>query len=247
MKTLNFAYTPLITRLSFHMRVPSSEIAVLDSLPYVEKQYVRDEIVISRGDKVGPVVLVTSGWAARSRYTSQGQRQIINILLPGDIVTPDVFVLKSIDHEIEALSSLTVRLINKDDLQNLLRKASGLSAALWWATAQEDSIVREHVVRLGRRKAIERIAHLLLEVHRRLLIVQQADEAAMIFPLSQAEIADVLGLSVVHVNKSISKLEKAGFIRRQKRLVQLIDIAGMAELCDFDTLYLHLAQEQVAS
>ncbi|MFQ6550532.1 Crp/Fnr family transcriptional regulator [Aestuariibius sp. 2305UL40-4] len=243
----DFAYTPLVTRLGYYMGVPAADISALDALPYREQRFDRGDVIIARGASINWVVLVTSGWAARSRNTRSGDRQIINILLPGDIVTPDVFVLHRLDHEIEALSTVTIRFLEKPDLQALLERAPGLATALWWAAAQEDSIVREHVVRLGRRNAIERIAHFLLEMHRRLMIVKQADEGAMILPLTQLEIADALGLSNVHVNKTLFKLEDLGHIRRQKTVTQLLNIPALAALCDFDTLYLHLEADQAVS
>ncbi len=236
----DFAYTPLTTRLGYYMGVPSADLAAIDDLVFEERSYERGAEVIGQGDAVRSAILITSGWSARARYTAQGARQIISILLPGDIATPDLFVIDRMDHAIVALSELTVRFLDKQMLQSFLVRAPELAAALWWATAQEDSIVREQVVRLGRRNAIERTAHFLLEVHRRLLVVQQATESAMIVPLTQNEIADALGLTNVSVSKTMSRLERARLIRRQRTVIQLLDIDGLVELSDFNTFYLHL-------
>ncbi len=239
----DFAYTPLITRLSYYFGVPSKDMSALDELPYEARSYDRGDVIMERGKSVTSFILVTSGWAARTRYTRAGQRQIINILLPGDLMTPDAFVLERIDHAIEALSPVSLRMVSEKNLQALFAKAPGLAPALWWASSQEDAIVREHVVRLGRRNALERVSHFLLEMHRRLLIVHQADENAMILPITQAEISDALGLSVVHVNKTISRLDGYGLIRRTKTLIEILNVEDLISLCDYDMLYLHLKHE----
>lgn len=203
--------------------------------------------MLARGGLVDTVIFVTSGWAARSRYTPDGKRQIVHVLLPGDVVTPDVLVLKRMDHEIEALSTLSARFVRRSEFQALLLSLPRLACALWWASAQEDSLVREHVVRLGRRSALERIAHFILELHRRLLIVGQASEGAMIMPVTQSEIGDALGLSNVHVSKTLSKLQSLGHIKRTRTLIQLLDVDGLAELCDFDVLHFHLRPDLEAA
>lgn len=243
----DFAYTPLATRLKYYMDVGDGDVAALEGIAYEERHAVRGETIFARGQNIEWVVLIMSGWAARTRYTRDGARQIVNFLLPGDILTPDAFVIRQLEHEIEALSSVTLRILAMTDMQAVLERANGLASALWWAAAQEDSIVREHVVRLGRRNAQERIAHFLLEMHRRMLVVKQAAENSMILPLTQAEIADALGLSLVHVNRSLSFLQKEGHIDRRNTVIQLLDIPRLAEFCDFDTLYLSLERQQQAA
>ncbi|MEO0362727.1 MAG: Crp/Fnr family transcriptional regulator [Pseudomonadota bacterium] len=231
---------PLTTRLRRYGRLDAAQATPLERMPFVEKTYARGETIIRRGDPVENVLVMTSGWAARSRVVRSGNRQIIHILLAGDLMTADAFVLKRMDHQIEALSTAVVRFVKPGDLRRALESSPGLSAALWWAAAQEDSLIREHVVRVGRRPALERVSHFLLELHRRLLMVGQATEGAMILPITQEEIGDALGLSNVHVNKMLRDLERRGLLRRRKTVLQIEDRAAMARFCDFDEVHFHL-------
>ena len=181
-----------------------------------------------------------SGWAARARYTLNGSRQIIHILLPGDLLTGEVFIVNRMDHDLVSMTNTVVRLIAPRELKDLFRRAPGISAALWWAAEQEDGMLREHIVRLGRRSALERTAHLLLELHRRLLLVQQATEDVFVLPITQSEISDVLGLSVVHVHRTLKVLDNSGLIDRRKSIIRLNDREALARLCDFDLSHFHL-------
>lgn len=242
----DFAYSPLVTRLSHYGGIDKKELEFFDELPFSETRYQKGDRVLERGDNVDKVIVVTSGWAARSSYTKNGNRQIIHILLAGDIVTPDVFVLKHIDHEIEALSTLTVRHLNMSDLTGLFAKAPTLSTALWWASAQEDSLVREHVVQLGRRNSLQRVAHFILELHRRLVSVDQATEEAMILPITQNVISDALGLTFVTVSRNLKLLTQEGFVAKNNTVLQLLDAEGLSSFCDFDTVYFHLQQDKNA-
>lgn len=234
------AYTPLATRLSQFFGLDPEDVAKLDALPFRQRAHDAGEQILGRGDRIEGMFLMISGWAARVRYTPEGSRQIIHILLPGDLVTDDVFVTRRIDHEFISLTKIVVRLINPDDFHDLFLKAPTMLAALWWAGAQEDGMLREQIVRLGRRSAIQRTCHLLLELHRRLLMVHQATDESFILPITQIEISDVLGLSIVHVNRTLKKLDDAGLIERRKSLMRLLDRESLAQLCDFDVAHFHL-------
>ncbi len=237
---IDVAYSPLATRLSRYYGLDSKDVASLDSLPFRQRTFERGQSVVSRGDPIKDVILMISGWAARVRYTPSGARQIIHVLLPGDFLTSEIFVSRRLDHELVSMTKSVVRLMKPQDLRDLFRQAPGLSTALWWAAEQEDGMLREQIVRLGRRSALERTAHLILELHRRLLIVQQATEDAFVLPITQTEISDVLGLSVVHIHRTLRKLHDAGLIERRKSIIRLCDRDALADLCDFDLTHFHL-------
>ena len=238
--SIDVAYTPLATRLARYYGLLQDDVAHLDTLPFTQADYVAGQSVVARGDPIEDVYLMISGWAARVRYTPSGSRQIIHILLPGDLITGEVFVVRRIDHELISLTNTSIRIIKPQALLDLFRNAPSLSAALWWTAEQEDGMLREQIVRLGRRSALERTAHLLLELHRRLLMVQQATDEAFILPLNQEHISDVLGLSVVHINRTLKRLERSGHIERRGSVIRLKGREKLAGLCDFDLAHFHL-------
>lgn len=238
--TVDVAYTPLATRLFKYYGLDPGDVAQLDSLPYRQRSFAPGESIIRRGDRIEHIILMVSGWAARARYTPSGARQIIHILLPGDLLTGEAFVVARIDHELVSMTRSVARLITRRDLRELFDQAPRISAALWWAAEQEDGMLREQIVRLGRRSALERTAHLILELHRRLLIVQQATEDALVLPITQSEISDVLGLSVVHIHRTLKCLQSSGLIDRRKSVIRLLDRDALARICDFDLSHFHL-------
>lgn len=237
---VDVAYSPLSTRLSRYYRLNADDIATLEALPHKQLAFGAKTPIVSRGDVVDQLMLLISGWVVRCRYTRSGSRQIIHILLPGDIVTPDVFVLRRSDHEISTLSEANVRLISPRAVQDAFQKSARIAAAFWWAAALEDAVAREQILRLGRRSAIERVPHLFLELHRRLLLVHQATEENFLLPITQLDIADALGLSSVHVSRTLRKLVHEKLIHYDGTLIGIPSVEALASFCDFDTRYFHL-------
>lgn len=237
---LGVTYTPLATRLSRYYQLDEDHIHELENTVSHEVQFKAGDSILRRNAAMKHLMVMVSGWAIRCRYTRAGTRQIIHVLLPGDVLTPDVFVIKRSDHAIVTLTDTVVRQIEPRDMNSLFHRCPHMAAAFWWASEQEDGILREHIVRLGRRSAEQRVLHLFLELHRRLLLVDQATEDTFVLPLTQNDVADVLGLSSVHVNRTLRKLDKEGLIQYQGSVIQIPSREALSEMCDFDLSHLHL-------
>jgi CRP-like cAMP-binding protein len=117
---------------------------------------------------------------------------------------------------------------------------SRLASSFWWAAIQEEAILREQIVRVGRRSAVERVAHLILELNRRLAAGTGRLEDYLPLPVAQALFADALGLSIVHVSRTFTRLKGEGYIRANNKGIEIVRREAMAEMCDFDSRYLHL-------
>ena len=237
---LSVANSPFATRISRHYAVDEDDLSRLEELAFTQHDFSAGQDVLERGARMQQVILLVSGWAIRCRYTPDGMRQIVHILLPGDVVTPSVFVTEKTDHGITALSDVVVRLVDPRDMQQLFSETKTLAAAFWWTAEQEHGMLREQIVRLGRRSALHRVPHLFLELHRRLYLVGQATADTFILPLTQNDIADTLGLSNVHVNRTLKKLVAGRYIEYEGSVIQIHDYRRLAELCDFDLSHLHL-------
>ena len=237
---LTAANSPFARRLARCYEIDDADLDELADLEHSVASFKPGEQILERGSEMKQLLFLASGWVVRCRYTPEGMRQIVHILVPGDIVTPGVFVTRHADHGITALTDCVVRFVEPREMQSLFAATRTLAAAFWWAAEQEHGILREQIVRLGRRSAMHRIPHLFLELHRRLLIVDEATADTFELPLTQNDIADALGLSNVHVNRTLKKLVAGDYIDYRGHLIRIADSQKLAELCDFDTSHLHL-------
>jgi CRP-like cAMP-binding protein len=196
--------------------------------------------LIVAGDPPTHGFIVETGWAIRYSLLPDGRRQVLNVLMPGDIFDLQVFVAAEADHSVTAITDMTVKTFRAEDMLNVFHRSGRAAQALWWAAVQEEAMLREQIVRNGRRNAAERIAHFLLELHRRALIVDEGSGSGFRLPMTQSLLGDALGLTPIHVNRILKRLRDLGMIQRAGQWLELTDRDRLVELCDFDPSYLHL-------
>lgn len=231
---------PLYQRLSFYCDLGPAEKQALHKLETRQRAYAPGEDILRRGDKPDHVFFIKEGWAVRYVTLEDGRTQILNFMLPGDIFDLQVFLESEADHSVSAVTRVTTSLVDSRAILQLFAQGSPLAAAMWWATVQEEGVLREQIVRNGRRTARERVAHLLLELHRRARLVGNGDEDSFTLPISQILIADALGLSFVHVNRVLRSLEKEQMISRRKGLLILEDRGRLIDMSGYSEEHLHL-------
>ncbi|WP_428410317.1 Crp/Fnr family transcriptional regulator [Hyphococcus sp.] len=230
----------LFRRLSYYADLGEEELTSLKGLRFRVETYQSGEEIVARGEDPGDAFVVSTGWAARYISLEDGRSQILNFMLPGDVYDLQVFVTNGADHSVLALNKVTVLEIKRQEILSLFMQGGRSGAAFWWCTLQEEAILREQIVRNGRRSARERVAHLLLELHRRAVIAGEGAGHTFHMPVSQAMLADALGLSFVHINRVLRELEKTGVIERTKGRITLLQRDRLVEICDFQDDYLHL-------
>lgn len=187
--------------------------------------------------RVLPVLL--DGWACRYRMLENGNRQIVSLIVPGDLAEPFGVLPDFADYSVMTLSSATVAGIAPSALRSAAHGSPTIERALWWDLLMATNIEREHLVSLGRRSAAERLAHLICELHLRLTLVDQVNANTFNLPMTQAELADTLGLSAVHLNRSLQDLRSLGLISLRDRRLTVHDLEGLRQLASFNPLYLH--------
>jgi CRP-like cAMP-binding protein len=197
------------------------------------------EDVLVENDRPDDIVFFVRGFGFRYKLLGSGRRQITAYLLPGDCCCPDVLLSPAMDHSIATLSPATVIAFPRHVIADLLAAHPGLERALRWAALVEGAIAREWVVNLGQRTASERLAHLLCETFTRLRIIGLTQGDSCEFPLTQAELADTLGLSTVHVNRTLQDLRRDGLITLKGRTLVVHDLPALQRLSIFDPAYLH--------
>ena len=186
------------------------------------------------------VFVILDGFCCRYKLLPDGRRQIVGLLLPGDMCDLRVFLLKRMDHSICALNAVEAALIPPESAVALIENHPRLSRALWWTTIVEDSITREWVVNVGYRTALERVAHLFCEVFWRLEAVGLVRGNQCTMPLTQIELGDTLALSSVHVNRTLKQMRRDNLVKFQGGELELLDRQALQAAAGFDPSYLHL-------
>lgn len=230
----------LVKRLKYYCDFDDDATKPLLEMPGRYMDVMRGTELIRAGDSPTHGFIVESGWAMRYTLLSDGRRQVLNVLMPGDMFDLQVFVAAQADHSVTALTDMNVKLFRAEDLLDIFNSSGRMAQALWWTAVQEEAMLREQIVRNGRRNAAERIAHFLLELHRRALMVDEGQGTSFRLPLTQSVIGDALGLTSIHVNRVLKRFRDCGMITKNGQWIELVDRDTLVALCEFDPSYLHL-------
>jgi CRP-like cAMP-binding protein len=235
---------PLIRKLQNFVRFPEAEELELDRL-VSERRFVlapREEFV-SQGSPPNRLHVVLDGWACHYTDLPNGRRQITALCLPGDLCLDRVSVLQRMSHSIGSLTAVTLGQLGPAAIDELTATYPRISQAMAWQSEVQAAVQREWVVNLGQRSATERMAHLLCEVHMRLWLVDLAEEDSCEMPLTQADLAEVMGLSAVHVNRVLQELRNTGLIVLRGRALTIPNLEALRDTAMFDAGYLHAGRE----
>lgn len=166
--------------------------------------------IIHPGQEDAELYTLFSGWAFRYKSLPDGRRQILNFLLPGDLVGLQASLLSASAHGIEALTEVELCVFPRKRVWDLFVRMPSLAYEVAWLGSREESLIDENLTSVGQRSAAERIAALLISLYRRANVLGLVSDNSFQFPLSQQQLADALGLSLVHTSKTWSRLRKAG-------------------------------------
>src|ERR1700692_1910757 len=169
--------------------------------------------IIRAGEDSPEIYTLYSGWAFRFKTLPDGRRQILNFLLPGDLVGLQAAMFDAAQHGIEALTEVQLCLLPRREVWALFGEMPGLAFDVTWLGAREESLVDENLTSAGRRTATERTAALIVMLYKRAKALGLVVEDTFLFPLTQQHIADALGLSLVHTNKTLARLRKMGMCK----------------------------------
>lgn len=193
-------------------------------------------MILSEGAHSAQLFTLLSGWAYRFKTLPDGRRQILNYLLPGDLVGLQGSVLGQMEHSVESLSAVVLCVFQRDSLATLFKSHPGLSFDVTWLASREERILDENLLSIGRRSAMERAAYIIAFIHQRAARIGLVRDRPLLIPITQQHVADTLGLSVVHTNKTLRKLADRNLIRWHGRACEVLDPQGLAELADWDGL-----------
>lgn len=215
-------------------------IAGLAQLGSRDRQFSQDQDLTREGDRSANVTLLTDGLAARYKLLSTGRRQITTLLVPGDFLDLSSFLVPRRDFGVVAVTACRAVTIEHEQLRRVCEADRAATFLLWTETSIEAAIQREWLVSMGRRSAKGQMAHLFCELMVRLAAVGRSEASAFHLPLTQNELADVLGMSPVHVNRVLKELRRDGVIAWSNYRIEILDWHGLAEVAEFNPAYLGL-------
>jgi CRP/FNR family transcriptional regulator, anaerobic regulatory protein len=210
-----------------------AELALIESLRGDQLGKRAGTVLIAEGAADAPLYTLFAGWAFRFKTLSDGRRQILNFLLPGDFIGLQQKVAEGATHGVETLTDVWLCPFRRDALWKLHREAPELGYDITWMAAHEESIVDDHLLSVGRRSAAERLATLLILLFKRAAaLLPEGERTRVPFPLTQQHIADALGLSLVHTHRTLRTLEKRGLHRIEGGFLELRNPAALERLAD---------------
>lgn len=217
--------------------VSGAEIEFIESYRSGTAEYAAGKTIIAERRPQGKLFTLYSGWAFRYKTLKDGRRQILNFLLPGDLIGLQQEFSDHAMHGVEAITAVTVCVFPRDDLWSLFSQYPSLGYDVAWLAARAEGFVDENLLTAGRRTASERVAMLLISLFGRLQRLDLAEGGSAEFPLNQQHIADALGLSLVHTNKTLRRLHQLGLHELQNGRLRLVNPRALERMADYyDTL-----------
>ncbi len=199
-----------------------------------------DQTVVRAGVELHSSILLLSGWMARVKDLPSGERQVTELHVAGDFTDIHGFTLKCLDHDVLSLTDCTIGVVPHDRLKAMTERLPRLARIYWFMTNMDAAIQREWALSLGKRSAISRMAHLFCEIYERLHVVGLATGQSYSFPLTQRELSECLGLTVVHANRTIQELRRRGLIELENRHLTILNRRELNDVAQFDDAYLYL-------
>jgi CRP/FNR family transcriptional regulator len=207
------------------------------------KQFKVDELRVDagasflrEGTRSEHLYTVLSGWAFRYKMLNDGRRQILNYALPADMLGLQGALMREMEHSVEALTPLVLCVFPRTKLWDLYSRLPSLAFDITWLAAREEQLIDEHLVSLGRRTALERAAYLLLHLFVRAEESGLVRDGVIQFPFTQQHLADTLGMSLVHTNKTLKRLFVSKAIRWKDRVFEMVDPAALAGIAGEDVV-----------
>ncbi|GAA3950532.1 Crp/Fnr family transcriptional regulator [Allohahella marinimesophila] len=230
----------LIEKMSYYIELSAEEKTVLLDLESVTTQYKARTIIYHQEAQVGDIFVVREGWVATFSQLPNGNRTILNIHYPGDIVGSSSMPFEVHASGLMSITPVTLCPFPKEKLATVFRHHPNLSALLYTVSLQEKMVLVDRLKAIGRMPGKNRLMLFVLQAHARQTAFQQLDALTFDFPLSQVLIGDAIGLTTVYVNRTVRELEEEGLMSVRNREVTIFNRRRMIELCDFKDRYRQL-------
>lgn len=229
-----------IRKLRARHDLSRDEETALRGMDWSLRRYERNQVLVRSGEKLDRSMLLLAGFALRSKFAADGARQIVEINVPGDFIDLHGFILKQLEHEISAAGRCEIAAVPHPEIMKVTERCPRLTRVLWFQTLVDAAIHREWMLVLGTKRGRARAAQFFCEIHKRLKIVGLTGDSGFELPFSQQELADITGMTPVHLNRCLKELRDAELVTFRTGKVDLHDLAGLTREAQFDPAYLHL-------
>jgi CRP-like cAMP-binding protein len=236
--SIPYYLAPLITKLSSRMGLAAADQQAFLAAATLPRFVAKGECLIEQGEDLAALIVVCSGMTHTVRTLADGKQQIVALSVAGDMLNAGGLLFRQARNSTFALAPAICLSLPFRQVEELTKTRPAIGRALWLETAAQAAIQQEWMVWLGRRAAQTRLAHFLCEVTYRLQLSGSGPRDQYEFPLTQRELADLLGLSAVHVNRTLQVLRGQGLIELDHHRLTVRDQASLYELAEFDPRYL---------
>ena len=235
---------PVVRRLTAFRRLSEKGAAAIESaLQHKTVKAATGEDLAREGDRPDKVRIFLSGWACRYKVLEDGRRQILSFILPGDTCDAHIYLFAAMDHSIGALTPVVYSELERAAFEQLIAADISVAEAFYCEMLAASSVQREWAINLGRRDALERVAHVFCELFERLRVVGLVDGNSFSFPVTQMDLADATGLSTVHLNRTLQELRASRVITLRDRNLTIHDYRALSNMAMFNSNYLHLERK----
>ncbi len=239
---------PLIEKLGKFATLGGQEFDALERVCRSRKKLAPRETLLREGCRSSFVFLILKGMAVRYRYLSNGKRQIMGYLLPGDLCDAHFLVRNYLDHDIGLLTDAEVAVIPIRELTSVMAAFPTVRRALLETMVTERAMLREWLLNVGQRNARQKLAHFICEISERMQSLGQVNpDGSYSIALTQVELADTMGLTVVHVSRCLQRFRAEGLVEWLRHQLTIVDVQGLRQLAGFDEGYLHIARDSPGS
>lgn len=227
------AACPLRMRRMFLPLTPE-EVRFMQGFKTGEELVPPGRIILSQGEQSALLYTVLEGFGTRSVLLEDGRRQVINFVFPGDFLGLQAGLMGEMRHTVQASSTMRLCVFRRDQLWNLFRDKPDRAYDLTWIAAVEEHFLGETIATLGQRDATEKVAWALARIWQRLSALGLVRDGSVAVPFRQHELADALGLSPVHTNRTVAILRQMKLVLWKRGQLNLLDperlfaLAGLA-------------------
>jgi CRP-like cAMP-binding protein len=229
-----------LRRLAVITELNASELDTLRALQLSVREFPAGSVIVREGDRPRESFMVLEGLVCAFKITGEGREQIPALYVPGDVPDLHSLHLKVIDTSFRAITACKLGFSAHGDLNRICERSYAVTRALWRITLIDGAIFREWETNIGRRDASARLAHVVCEMYLRLKAVGLTEGHSFSLPLTQQDLGNAMGLSTVHVNRTLQTLRSESLLRYENGRIEILDWERLQERGDFDPGYLHL-------
>ncbi len=222
--------------------VSAEEEQALRACKSQEVRFQRGRTIVKTKTELEHSSLLLEGFVYRYKDLKDGARQTLQIAVVGDFIDLHSLLLKQLDHDIAAFTDCRLALFPHERLKDLIAEHQHLGRLLWLSTVVDAAIHREWMLSLGRRDASSRLAHLFCELQVRLTAAGLAEHGTYELPITQTDLAEILGLTPVHINRTLRELREDGLVTFRSKIVEITDWERLVAIAEFDPFYLSMNQ-----